>query len=91
MPDAKAQLLGRILDALYAAEFCLPGDKAQRESDYLQLLEETSRWSGKSASLIKEAILRHPRGASKCRSHASNSCRCHRRRAPRLRSDLSRD
>ena len=58
MPDAKAQLLGRILDALYAAEFCLPGDKAQRESDYLQLLEETSRWSGKSASLIKEAILK---------------------------------
>ncbi len=58
MPDERAQLLGRILDALYAAEFCLPGEKAQREHDYIQLLDEASRLSGKSSTLIKEAILK---------------------------------
>jgi hypothetical protein len=58
MPDEKAQLLGRILDALFAAEFCPPPEKAQRERDYLALLEQASRSSGKSVALIKEAILK---------------------------------
>ena len=58
MPDDKAQLLGRILDALFAAEFCPPPEKAQREADYHALLQEASQLSGKSTSLIKEAILK---------------------------------
>ena len=58
MPDEKAQLLGRILDALFAAEFCPPHEKAQREQDYNALFEQASRMSGKSATLIKEAVLK---------------------------------
>jgi len=58
MPDEGAQLLGKILDALYEAEFCVPSEKAQREEHYVTLLEQASELSGKSVGLIKEAILK---------------------------------
>ncbi len=58
MPDEKAQLLGRILDAFYAAEFCMPGEKAERKDVYNDLLDQAGKLSGKSPSLIKEAILK---------------------------------
>jgi len=58
MPDEKAQLLGRILDALFAAEFCPPQEKAQRERAYNALLDQASEMSRKSPTLIKEAILK---------------------------------
>lgn len=58
MPDEKAQLLGKIFDALFEAEFCLPNEKAQRERIYNALLEQAGKMSGKSVGVIKEAILR---------------------------------
>jgi len=58
MPDEGAQLLGKILDALYEAEFCLPSEKAQREEHYVALLKQASELSGKSVGLVKEAILK---------------------------------
>jgi hypothetical protein len=58
MPDEKAQLLAKLLDAFYVAEFCAPQFKAEQELACNHLLEEASRMSGKSSSLIKEAVLK---------------------------------
>ncbi len=58
MPDERAQLLGKILDAFFEVEFCQPNEKARREQIYNALLEQASKMSGKSVGLIKEAILK---------------------------------
>ena len=58
MPDEKAALLGKLLDAIYLAEFGLPQFKAENEKVVERLLEEASLSSGKSVSIIREAILK---------------------------------
>jgi hypothetical protein len=58
MPDEKAQLLGKILDAFFIAEFCEPSEKARCEKDRDALLLQASEISGRSAGLIKEALLK---------------------------------
>lgn len=58
MPDEKAQLLGKIFDALFEAEFCAPNEKARQEAIYNELLRQASEMSGKSVGLIKEAFLK---------------------------------
>jgi hypothetical protein len=58
MPDERAQLLGKIMDAIFFAEFCPPNEKAEAEEAYRALLDDAARISGKGVGVIKEAILR---------------------------------
>jgi hypothetical protein len=58
MSDERAQILGKIFDALYLAEFGLPQFKAENELLVECLLEQASRASGKSVAIIREAILK---------------------------------
>jgi hypothetical protein len=53
-----AELLAKILDAIFIAEFCPPEEKAEAEEAYRALLDVASLRSKKSVGLIKEAILR---------------------------------
>lgn len=57
MPDPKAELLGKIQDAIFFAEFCEPGEKAGAEEAYRALLDDAARMSGRSVGVIKEAVL----------------------------------
>ena len=57
MSDERAQLLSKIMDAIFVAEFCPPDEKAESEEAYRALLDDASRISGKSVGVIKEAIL----------------------------------
>jgi hypothetical protein len=59
MPDEKAELLGKILDALYLAEFGRPQFKAHNLAMFESLIEQASKMSGKSPLIITEAILAH--------------------------------
>ena len=58
MSDEAKKLLDQILEAMFFAELCPPHEKAAREQERDALLARASDMSGRSAGVIKEALLK---------------------------------